>query len=152
MMLPALIVAVFALSIQAADYLTPEGKLKERIEVRDLQGGFAGFTGKYYAIETDGAWVAGDVGPNEKLGPPATKGKATPEQLAALAKALGQHDLAALASHGETETNPKVVKITFGKKTMELQPKPGKADATADKAVRVRYQGIVDAVKALCRP
>lgn len=150
-MIPALFVATCAVAAQAVDYLTPRGELKERVEVRDLQGGFAGFTGHYCAIEPDGTWAAGDVGPNEKLGAPKAKGKATPEQLAALAKAFAQHNLSTLASHGEPETNPKVVKIAWGKKTAELQPKPGKAAPEADKAIRVRYQGVVDAVKAICK-
>src|SRR5438105_3868867 len=40
----------------AKDYLTDEGKLKETLEIRDVQGGFAGFTGTAWKVEPDGQW------------------------------------------------------------------------------------------------
>jgi hypothetical protein len=148
----ALLFAVLGLSVLRAegpaDYLK-EHKLKERLEVRELQGGFAGFTGTYTVIEPDGTWNTGPVLPQDKVGEPKAKGKLTAEQLALLAKDLAKHDLLTLPKQGEPVVNPKVVKITYGKAVSELQPGPGK-DAEADKAIRARYTGIVAAVKALC--
>jgi hypothetical protein len=134
---------------KASDYLK-EHKLKERLEVRELQGGFAGFTGTYHAIENDGAWSTGPVLPMGKLGEAKDKGKLTPEQLALLAKDLAKYELSTLPAHGQAEVNPKVVAVRFGTRTVELQPKPGKATAEEDKAIRARYEGIVAAVKAVC--
>ena len=124
-----------------------DGKLTAKVEVLELQGGFAGFTGTYCTIEPDGSWATGPVLPRDKRGEPTAKGKLTAEQIKGLAKAFAANDLANLPSHGMTETNPKVVAISFGRKKSELQPKPaGKPEE--DKAIRARYAGIVDAVKA----
>lgn len=140
------------LSVQAegpADYLKA-GKLAQRLEVLELQGGFAGFTGHYAIVEPDGSWTTGDVLPSERIGPAKAKGKLTADQLATLTKELAKHNLATLPKHGETETNPVVVRITFGKTVSELQPLPGTAKPEVDRAVRARYAGIVAAVKAAC--
>jgi hypothetical protein len=136
---------------KAEDYLTADGKLKERVEVRELQGGFAGLTGTYYAVEADGSWSTGQRLPRNKKGDAKASGKLSKEQVAALAKDLARHQLASLTSHGESMVNPKVTEIDFGKKTLALQPRPGKGGADEDKAVRARYQGIADAVKAVCK-
>lgn len=37
----------------AESYLQ-DGKLNDRIEIQELQGGVAGFNGTYYSIESDG--------------------------------------------------------------------------------------------------
>ncbi len=131
------------------DYLK-DGKLKEAVEVRKLQGGFAGFTSTYCRIEPDGSWSTGAVLPRDKVQEKA-KGKLTAEQLAGLAKEFAKFDLAHLPNHGEAVTNPKVVRVRFGMATSELQPKPGKATPEEDKAVRARYDGIAQAVKAVCK-
>jgi hypothetical protein len=147
----ALLFAVLGLSVLhaegPADYLK-EHKLKERLEVRELQGGVVGFTGTFTVIEPDGAWSTGPV-LQDKAGEPKAKGKLTAEQLALLAKDLSRYDLLTLPKQGEPVVNPRVVKITYGKTISELQPSPGK-DAEADKAIRARYTGIVAAVKTLC--
>ena len=126
------------------------GKLPQRLEVLELQGGFAGFTGSYAVVEPDGSWAVGQMLPRNQRGEPKAKGKLTAEQLTTLAKELAKYDLATLPKHGEPETNPKVTRITFGKAVSELQPKPGTATPEADKAIRARYAGIVAAVKAAC--
>ena len=132
-----------------ADYLK-DGKLKEPLEVTQLQGGFAGFTGTYYAIEADGAWSTGSV-LKGKNGDPKASGKLTGEQLAQLAKELAKQDLAKLPSYGAPKVNPKVLKIRFGKTVSELQPGPGEGTADEGKAIRARYDAIAQAVMGLCK-
>ena len=134
---------------KADDYLKG-GKLKERLEILELQGGFAGFTGNYYTVELDGSWSTGPVIPRrEKKGEPKAKGKLTSGQLAQLAKELAKHDLAKLPSHGKPVVNPKVIKVRFGERVSELQAKRGKL-SVEDKAIRARFDGIAQAVKMLC--
>jgi hypothetical protein len=133
------------------DYLTKDGQLKEPLEVLELQGGFAGFTGTYWAIDTDGKWSTGPYGPKNKKGAAKEDGKLTPEQLATLARELAKFDLAGLPNHGKSETNPRVLQIRFGQKSVTLQPKKGDTAAKEDEAIRARYQGISQAVQALCK-
>src|SRR5262249_61088339 len=66
-----------------ADYLTADGRLKERLEVRDTQSGFAGVSGTYWVIEPDGSWSTGQVRSWVKGGKaaPSATGKLTPAQL-----------------------------------------------------------------------
>src|SRR5262245_59890206 len=131
------------------DYVK-DGKLKEKVEVLELQGGSAGFTGTYYTLDTDGSWSTGQVLPRDKRSEPKAKGTLTADQVKELAKAFTSNDLAGLPTHGQTETNPKVVAIIFGKKKSELQPKAaGKPEE--DKAIRARYEGVAAAVKAVCK-
>ena len=144
-------VAALGMTAQAQDTGTylKDGKLTARVEVLELQGGFAGFTGTFHAIEPDGSWTTGQVGPRDRRTESAT-GKLSADQLKTLAKAFAAHDLAKLPNHGQTQTNPKVVTVVFGKKKSSLQPKAaGKPDA--DKAIRARYAGIVEAVKAMTK-
>jgi hypothetical protein len=137
---------------KSEDYLK-DGKLKERLEVRVTQGGFAGFTGKYYAIEPDGSWNTGLVlPPREKKGEPKSQGKLNAKQLAQLANDLASNDLATLPNHGEPRVNPRVIEVCFGKKTSRLQLNPGRSTPEADQAIRARYAGVVQAVKALLSP
>jgi hypothetical protein len=154
----AFLIAVILLIVSAArardkpdDYLTKDGQLKDRLEVLELQGGFAGFTGTYYVIEADGSWSTGAVLPGNKRGEAKAKGKLTAEQLASLAKDLARHELASLKNHGEPVVNPRVVEIRFGKSTAVLQPERGKAAPEEDKAVRARYAGIAEAVRGLAK-
>jgi hypothetical protein len=129
-----------------------DGKLAQRLEILELQGGFAGFTGTYYAIEPDGSWSTGAVAPpRAEKGEPRAKGKLTPEQLAQLAKDLARYQIATLPSHGEPVVNPKVIRIHFGNRLAELQPGRGKGNPEQDRAIRARYEGIVQTVRALCK-
>jgi hypothetical protein len=137
---------------QPGDYLTKAGMLKERLEVFELQGGFAGFTGTYHTIAPDGSWSTGSVlPPREEKGEPKAKGKLTSAQLAKLAQELARHNLANLPNHGKPVVNPQVIKIRFGNRVAELQPEAGASPPAEDKAIRARYQGIAQAVKALCK-
>jgi hypothetical protein len=129
------------------DYLTADGRLKERLEVRLAHGGFAGFSGGYWVIEPDGSWSAGPIVPLVKggKGAPTAKGKLTPAQLAGLAKVLARHDLAGLSTHGKPVVNSQVLTIQFGKRSVHLY------DTGANQAVRERFQGVADAVRELCQ-
>jgi hypothetical protein len=133
------------------DYLTKDGQLKEPVEVLELQGGFAGFTGTYWAIDTDGKWSTGTYGPKNKKGAARDEGKLTPEQLSSLARDLAKFDLAGLPNHGKSETNPRVLQIRFGKKSVTLQPRKDDTPAKDDEVIRARYQGIAQTVQALCK-
>jgi hypothetical protein len=136
----------------AEEYLTKDGKLKERLEIKELQGGFAGYSGTYWTIEPDGSWSRGSMHSllEEKKGAPTSTGKLTAAQLYALAEVLACHDLATLANHGEAHVNPHILVIHFGKKSAELLPAPGKATPEQDKAIRARYWAITEAVQSVC--
>src|SRR5262245_13578171 len=94
------------------DYLA-DGQFKHAIVIRDVQGGFAGFTGRMWQIEPDGSWSTGTVF-NQKI-KVEHKGKLTKDQLAGLAKDFAKYDLAALKDMGKANVNPHVVTITWGK-------------------------------------
>jgi hypothetical protein len=128
-----------------ADYLTADGRLKERLEVSQVQGGVVGFTGSYWVIEPDGTWSTGRIDPRAEAAPTA-KGKLTPAQLAALAKALARHNLASLESLGRPIVNGRILTIRFGKRSVPLYA------TEPDRLIRERFEGIADAVRALCQP
>src|SRR5262245_48111540 len=48
------------------DFLTKDGTLKEALQVKDVQGGFAGFTGKAWTVQPGGEWTISKV-MNEKM-------------------------------------------------------------------------------------
>jgi hypothetical protein len=145
---------VIAPQAQAADYLTPSGQLKERIEIQETQSGFVGVSGSYVAIETDGSWSSGTLlflqGKLQRS--PTAKGKLTTAQVKQLAEVFARHQLAELSNHGVVVVNPHSLTIKFGQKTFTLEQGPGQVSPAADKAMRDRYQGIVAAVGAVCRP
>jgi hypothetical protein len=136
---------------EPANRYLKEGKLAEEIEVLELRDGIAGFTGTYLAIEPDGSWSLGAVGPKFAKREPKIRGKLTAEQLAQLTTSLARHELAALPNHGAASVNAKVLKVRFGKKVSELQPERGTATAEEDAAIRGRYDAIIQAVKSLCK-
>lgn len=142
------------LSLQAdstpEDYLTKDGKLKSAIEIRDVQGGFAGFTGTQYAIQADGKWTISRVF-NRKL-TEQKNGTLKAEELKTIAQALAKYDLKNLKSMGRAMANPHVVTITFGKQKAELTLKAGQPLPGADPAtIPGRYSGVVGVVKKLIK-
>lgn len=127
------------------DYLA-DGKFKERLEVRDVQGGFAGFTGRFWVVEPDGSWSSG-MAFNEKL-KVESSGKLSKEQMSQLADALAKYDLASLKSTGKAGANPHVVKVQWGKVKAELTMKTTAPLPKADPgSLEGRYSGTVDAVR-----
>lgn len=147
------VVMPVAATSKPEDYLDKAGMLKEKLEIRDLQGGFAGFTGRAWIIEPDGSYQAGLVGPNDRF-EAETKGKLSKEKLADLAKHLARNDLLALKDTGEVVVNPHVVTIQFGKRTVTLNllageplPKPDPDKPTAAS----RFSAIVKCVEEMLK-
>ena len=134
-----------------ANYLQ-DGKLAHTLEIRDVQGGFAGFTGRLWTVEPSGRWTLSRV-MNQKA-EVEKKGELTKEELATLAKELARHDLARLTSKapGRPMANPHVVSIKFGKLDVSLTlgagvplPKPDPENPKA--TIEGRYAGIANAVQ-----
>src|SRR5262249_5889166 len=144
-----LILLVLTTSARADD-ATKEGQLTETLTVKDVQGGFAGFTGTFWTVEPSGKWTSGRVF-NQRLGVK-PKGGLTKEQLATLGKELARFQLRVLPTKGKPMTNPHVVSIKYGKREATLtigagEPLP-KAEADS---VEGRYSGVVNALKSLLK-
>jgi hypothetical protein len=125
------IAAVLTASLAAgagrgADEYLKDGKLTAALEVRDVQGGFAGFTGQAFVIEPSGEFRVVRVF-NEETKEVLRKGKLSEGQLAALAYHLGGQELAKLPKElgGFRGANPHVVSIRFGDKLSTLTATPG---------------------------
>ena len=141
---------------KAVDYLK-DGKLRQRLEVHemttdpdDIDRG-PKLLRKSYVVEPDGSWSIDWMVPRREveLGLPNAKGKLTEKQLVQLAKELARHDLSKLPSHGVPAFGH--IEIRFGNKKSVLHQRPGKTSAEEDKAIRARYDGIVQTVKTLCQ-
>jgi hypothetical protein len=135
-------------------YLTPDGKLAEALEVKDLQGGFAGFVGPRWVVEPSGKWMRAKLVAGKATAEQG--GELSKEQLAALAKALARYELRDLPDEGKPGVNPHVVTVRFGKKEVSLALKAGEALPKVDPdkplaSVAARYAGIVAAVTDLLR-
>ena len=136
------------------DYLTKDGKLKERVELNDGSGpgGIARVdVTTSRIIETDGTWthkVVETVEGNKKaqqLG----QGTLSAAELANLARVLARHDLAGLPNLGEPEIGP-TLSISFGKKTSTHYAILGGAATGESKAIRARYAAISTEIRAAC--
>jgi hypothetical protein len=129
-------------------YLTRDGKLIRKLEVSDLQGGVAGFTGDRWALDPSGDWTQGRVRDRElKI---EHTGKLTGKQLDALTREFARYDLLSLKSHrvGRPTANPHVVTIQFGTHKAELTLPPGSKLPRPDpKTVPGRYAGILQALQ-----
>ena len=133
----------------AGDYLTKEGTLKQPLEILDVQGGFAGFTGTLLSVQPDGAWKRASVFP--KKSKILQEGTFSKKQVRELAAALAKYDLLHLTDSGKPSTNPHNVSLTFGKHTSELRLKGGEKLPPAGDSVAGRYAGIVRIVQELCK-
>jgi hypothetical protein len=137
---------------KAEDYLTKEGALKHPLEVTELQGGFAGFTGTRLLIQPDGEWALARVFRGKDT--ITAKGKLARAQFAGLAEALAKYDLQTLKDAGGFKgANPHSFTVKFGKTTARLTlgagaplPKAG-ADTPAG-----RFAGIIAAARAAAAP
>src|SRR5262245_55801806 len=144
------LIAVAVLCALAAP-AAAEDKLTGKLIVKDLQGGFAGLTGKQWTIDTDGKWEEGNVFRQKvTVTRSGTLDKKALEKLAAEVK---KYEAGTLKNEGKPGTNPKVVGVSYGKNSAELTLKPGadlpKADAKTNEG---RFSGIVAAVKAAIPP
>jgi hypothetical protein len=99
--------------------------LKEKLVLREEQGGFAGLTGTIWTIEPSGHWRVESFRPdkagNEEL-TTRREGRMTAEQLATLAKGLAAQDLASLPAKlgRDAKVNPHRYSLKFGKKHSTL--------------------------------
>jgi hypothetical protein len=150
--LAALLTFVLAVAAHAEgkvdDYLTKEGRLTQTLEVIDVQGGFAGFTGNAWVVETDGKWAHYRV-MNQKRDVLA-KGELNKEQLAALAKELARYDAATLPAKDLSKgmANPHPVTVKYGKKEAALTLPAGEPLPKPDaEKVEGRYAGVAAAVR-----
>lgn len=140
--------AVCCVLVVASFVAAQDAKLPEKVVVKDLQGGFAGLTGKQWTIETDGKWEEATVGPRDKV-TVVRSGTLKKEQIEALAKELKTYDAGKLKDEGKVGTNPKVFSVSYGKSEAKLTLKTGaelpKVDAKTNEG---RIAGVVAAVKA----
>jgi hypothetical protein len=136
---------LFAVVLRADD---TKPALKETLRIKDVQGGFAGFTGTQWTIEPSGEWTIATVF-NRQLTEKA-KGKLSAQQLAELGRELEKYKVEGLTSSGKPTTNPHEVTVLLGKKTATLILKPGERLPKADAdSVEGRYAGIAQYVKQL---
>jgi hypothetical protein len=133
----------------ASDYLTKDGQLKHALEILDLQGGFAGFTGTLLSVQTDGAWKRSSV--LQKKTKLLQEGTLSNQQMRELAGALARYDLLHLSDTGKSGTNPHNISLTFGKHTCELRLKAGAKLPEPGAHVAGRFAGIVHTVQKLCQ-
>lgn len=130
-----------------ADYLTKDGKLTATVLVRDVQGGAAGFTGKQITVKASGEWEESRVqGVQTRL---SRKGTLNKKQLARLAEELKKYDPATLKDSGKPVANPRVVTVSYGSNTAELQMRGG-SELPKEEAATVpgRFAGMLTAVRA----
>jgi hypothetical protein len=110
------------------EYLTKVAdrfQLKHRLELRDEISGFAGLSGRMWAVEPDGRWSLALLQPagSGKVKEVVQKsGELKPDDIVSLAKDLAANDLAGLpANHGEIpRINPHRIVLTFGDKKVVL--------------------------------
>lgn len=135
----------------ASDYLTADGQFKETLQLKDVQGGFAGFTGWLWQIEKDGKWRKNQVF-NQKL-TLKEEGNLSKEQMMTLAKELAKYDLLNLKGNNKNVgANPHVVTIEFGKHKAEFTLGAGDPLPKADPAsVDGRAGGIAQAVQSMLK-
>jgi hypothetical protein len=134
------------------DYLTKAGLLTDTLSVTDLQGGFAGFTGRKITVEPSGKWTIATVF-NRKEEVKAS-GELNAKQIADLAKELARFELRSLPDEGRpVGANPHIVTVAFGKRQARLVLRTGAPVPPADAAtVPGRFGGIARAVEAVARP
>jgi hypothetical protein len=109
-----------ALAAPPGRTLTKDGKLAQKLVVRDVRGGFAGFTGAEWSVDPSGAFVVSGV--QRGKAEPRKKGDLRPEALQALVKALARCDGAKELTPAKkfTGANPRVVTVTLGGRTLTL--------------------------------
>lgn len=134
------------------EYLAKDGKLRERVELRDEQLGFAGATGTGWLIEPSGEWKVIRIVDGTPQGDPIRSGTLNDRQIAALANHLASHDLLGLPARlgEEPKVNPRRVTLAFGAMSFLLFWTPGSdlRDAAPERGSReaaawARYVALV---------
>src|SRR5438046_1764672 len=102
-----------AAGVAGADHLTADGKLKSQLEITDVQGGFAGFTGTKITVEPDGSWKVSQV--FNRKDTEKKSGKFNARQLKQVAELLDRFGFDALPakSGGPSKVNPHAVTVRF---------------------------------------
>jgi hypothetical protein len=135
-----------------AAYLTPDGRLRGPLEVRDEKGGFGVFAGMIYHVDPNGQWTITEIVRRQPF--LRNQGLLTRAQLKKLAEALVRYDLLNLPNVGTPKVNPHVLTIafggrqamlTFGIDQVALQPDP----TNPNPGLVSRYGGIAGAVRGL---
>lgn len=118
---------------KAGEFLTPEGRLRHPLILRDSQTGFAGESGQLWTVEPDGSWRRQSF-LNQMVREPDRRGRFTEDQLRALASALAKYDLPGLPERigKDPGVNPHVFAISFGKQQTALVGQGGATLPAAD--------------------
>lgn len=139
--------------VVGAEYLEG-GKLKERIAViLSRTGGFAGDSFSYYIIEKDGSWTSGfgvgmPLGHRQETG----RGQLTDGQIAELARQFARFELSALPeTHGIPRIGSSAIEIRMGTRSVILHGEAGKTSKEADRIIRIRFDGVVEAIRTVCQ-
>src|SRR4051812_43543871 len=108
-----IVFVLFALPAAAKDDYTRNDRLSDTLEIVDVQGGFAGFTGTFWKVEPSGKRRSGRVcGEKQEVN---QWGQLNKEQVSDLAKQLAKYDLKTRKTmKGSPMANPHVVTIKFG--------------------------------------
>jgi hypothetical protein len=148
-----LVLALAALPDGANDYLTADGKLRERLEIMEVREGRGGSTGTLYRVQTDGTWSVWTMSQRDGSwqGSVRARGRLTDAQLTRLAEALARHQLSTLREHGMPQVNARTVAVRYGARVATLWPGLDERAAQTDAAVRARFAGVLTTVKSLCR-
>lgn len=135
------------------DYLTADGKLRQRLEIVVSQPERDQTTATLYNVRPDGAWSTWSLSLRDGSwqGAVSARGRLTDAQLARLAAVLAKHELLGLRDHGTPRGNARTVTFKYGPRPAMLWPGVDERAAETDAAVRARYAGILEAVQALCR-
>ena len=106
---------------QAGDYLTPEGQLREVVELRDSQGGFAGKSGHIWLVLQNGQWTRRPFLNRTKRAPDA-QGQLTAGEIRELAAQLARCRVEKLPGRigGKSDANPHLVTIRYGRRQCTL--------------------------------
>jgi hypothetical protein len=120
--------------------------LKQVLEVRDSQSGFAGISGTVWRIEPDGRYVGARFA-NQIEGPPVLSGKLDPQTLARLAELLRSDAWQSLPAHlGEGDpVNVRTLSISQGARTVTLELPP--PDPTTPERLLPRSSSESDSLK-----
>lgn len=148
-----------------ADTSATSESLSAPLELREGQGGFAGTSGQVWRIGTDGTYsVARFLNKDEQ--PPHARGQLRPGQLAALAAALRESQLASLPPNLGIGSivNPRTTELRYGAQRIVMSQAPGDVAASAsasastgtgtgiDAAAQARFARLVARLKAELPP
>lgn len=136
-----------AMAAGVEPYLTPDGRLRAELELRESQSGFAGVTGTVWTVEPGGCWSRAAF-LNDRVRPPEQRGRLSGKLLAELAGLLRDHGFAALPTQTGVPppVNPHTRSIRFGDSVRKLVlPPPSVKEGTVGETA-LRFQSLFDAL------